>query len=184
MEEILASIRRIIADDQETLSEQDEEAAPTPLKKVLDMTERHIAAVPAPELALDNDQDDVQGQPEAGGFHLDEAFFQSLNRQDDEPPAARAVTAKTAPPKRAQAPVQPPAPNQQESLLSNRTTASVSGSFQRLGATLMPAEPRTLEDLMRDMLRPMLKEWLDENLPSIVERLVRAEIERAARGLR
>ena len=41
---------------------------------------------------------------------------------------------------------------------------------------------RTLEDLVREMLRPMLKTWLDDNLPGMVERLVRAEIERVARG--
>jgi cell pole-organizing protein PopZ len=34
------------------------------------------------------------------------------------------------------------------------------------------------------MLRPMLKAWLDDNLPGIVERLVRQEIERMARGQR
>ena len=36
--------------------------------------------------------------------------------------------------------------------------------------------------LVREMLRPMLKVWLDDNLPSLVERLVRAEIERVSRG--
>ena len=41
---------------------------------------------------------------------------------------------------------------------------------------------RTLEDLVREMLRPMLKTWLDDNLPGMVERLVRAEIERVSRG--
>jgi cell pole-organizing protein PopZ len=41
---------------------------------------------------------------------------------------------------------------------------------------------RTLEDLVREMLRPMLKSWLDDNLPGMVERLVRAEIERVSRG--
>ena len=41
---------------------------------------------------------------------------------------------------------------------------------------------RTLEDLVREMLRPMLKSWLDDNLPGLVERLVRTEIERVARG--
>jgi cell pole-organizing protein PopZ len=41
---------------------------------------------------------------------------------------------------------------------------------------------RTLEDLVQDMLRPMLKGWLDEQLPALVERLVRAEIERVSRG--
>ena len=41
---------------------------------------------------------------------------------------------------------------------------------------------RTLEDLVREMLRPLFKSWLDDNLPSPVERLVRAEIERVSRG--
>ena len=36
--------------------------------------------------------------------------------------------------------------------------------------------------IVQDMLRPMLKSWLDENLPVVVERLVRAEIERVSRG--
>jgi cell pole-organizing protein PopZ len=43
---------------------------------------------------------------------------------------------------------------------------------------------RTLDDLVQDMLRPMLKAWLDDNLPTIVERLVRTEIERVSRGPR
>ena len=41
---------------------------------------------------------------------------------------------------------------------------------------------RTLEDLVREMLRPLLKGWLDDNLPGIVERIVRQEIERVSRG--
>jgi hypothetical protein len=41
---------------------------------------------------------------------------------------------------------------------------------------------RTLEDIVKEMMRPMLKDWLDENLPGLVERIVRAEIERVARG--
>ena len=41
-----------------------------------------------------------------------------------------------------------------------------------------------IEESVREMLRPMLKSWLDDNLPGIVERLVRQEIERMARGQR
>ena len=41
---------------------------------------------------------------------------------------------------------------------------------------------RTLEDLVKEMLRPMLKSWLDDNLPGMVERIVKAEIERVSRG--
>jgi len=45
-------------------------------------------------------------------------------------------------------------------------------------ATQVYAGGPTLEDMVRAELRPMLKEWLDANLPPVVERLVRAEIER------
>ena len=49
------------------------------------------------------------------------------------------------------------------------------------GAEGRRAESRSLEDVVRDTLRPMLKAWLDDNLPQLVERLVREEIERIAR---
>lgn len=66
-------------------------------------------------------------------------------------------------------------------LLSPRTTAAVDTAFNSLATTVLLQNPRTLEDLVREMLRPMLKAWLDDNLPDIVERLVRAEIERVSR---
>jgi cell pole-organizing protein PopZ len=67
-------------------------------------------------------------------------------------------------------------------LVSPQTDQNVQAAFSRLTSTMMAQNSRTLEDLVGDMLRPMLKTWLDDNLPSIVERLVRAEIERVARG--
>lgn len=66
-------------------------------------------------------------------------------------------------------------------LLSPRATAAVDVAFNSLSHSMLSQNPRTLEDVVRDMLRPMLKEWLDANLPSMVERLVRAEIERVSR---
>ena len=68
------------------------------------------------------------------------------------------------------------------SLLSNATSAAVDSAFNSLAQTVLVQNARTLEDLVREMLRPMLKSWLDDNLPGMVERLVRAEIERVARG--
>ena len=67
-------------------------------------------------------------------------------------------------------------------LLSDHTNATVSSAFGSLAHTVLAQNARTIDDLVRDMLRPMLKSWLDENLPTIVERLVRAEIERVSRG--
>lgn len=68
------------------------------------------------------------------------------------------------------------------SLLSERATAAVTSAFGSLAHTVLTQNARTLEDLVGEMLRPMLKAWLDDNLPVIVERLVRAEIERVSRG--
>jgi uncharacterized protein len=67
-------------------------------------------------------------------------------------------------------------------LLSSATSAAVDSAFNALARTVLVQNARTLEDLVREMLRPMLKTWLDDNLPGLVERLVRAEIERVARG--
>jgi uncharacterized protein len=67
-------------------------------------------------------------------------------------------------------------------LLSNSTTAAVDSAFNTLAQTVLVKNARTLEDLVREMLRPMLKSWLDDNLPGVVERLVRNEIERVSRG--
>jgi cell pole-organizing protein PopZ len=78
------------------------------------------------------------------------------------------------------------APAQDSALLSPRTTAAVDTAFASLASTMLSntvlsPHPRTLDDLVRDMLKPMLKAWLDAHLPDMVERLVRAEIERVSR---
>ena len=67
-------------------------------------------------------------------------------------------------------------------LLSHAASAAVDSAFASLTHTVLSQNARTLDDLVKDMLRPMLKAWLDDNLPSLVERLVRAEIERVSRG--
>jgi hypothetical protein len=67
-------------------------------------------------------------------------------------------------------------------LISNATMAAVDNAFNSLAHTVLGNNARTLEDLVKEMLRPMLKSWLDDNLPSMVERIVRAEIERVSRG--
>lgn len=73
----------------------------------------------------------------------------------------------------------------QPSLLSQNTGLQVARSFEELAAAIDgAAERRSLDEIAEDMLRPMLREWLDDNLPTLVERLVREEIERVARGPR
>lgn len=73
-----------------------------------------------------------------------------------------------------------PAEAPRERLVSGPTTNAVSSAFSSLHRSVAPSS-RSVDDLVTEALRPMLKAWLDENLPSLVERLVRAEIERVAR---
>ena len=70
----------------------------------------------------------------------------------------------------------------ERSLLSSNASAAVDSAFNALAQTMLVNNARTLEDLVKDMLRPMLKSWLDDNLPGLVERIVRTEIERVSRG--
>jgi hypothetical protein len=67
-------------------------------------------------------------------------------------------------------------------LLSPSTTAAVDSAFNSLAQTVLVRNDLTLDGMVREMLRPMLKAWLDDNLPNMVERLVRAEIQRVSRG--
>ncbi|PZU84309.1 MAG: DUF2497 domain-containing protein [Shinella sp.] len=69
-------------------------------------------------------------------------------------------------------------------LVSAATVEQVSRSFGELAAAIDGQQRRSLDEMAEDMLRPMLQEWLDDNLPTLVERLVREEIERVARGPR
>ena len=82
------------------------------------------------------------------------------------------------------APPEQPAPAKSVSLLSSNVGEQVARSFQSLALAVDDAERRSLDRMAEDMLRPMLQEWLDDNLPTLVERLVREEIERVARGSR
>lgn len=78
-----------------------------------------------------------------------------------------------------------------DGLVSAATAAAATATFAQLARTLSqePATAgnmalgsgRTLEDLVKEMLRPMLKEWLDNNLPTMVEHMVRRELDRMTR---
>ncbi|NMD06772.1 MAG: DUF2497 domain-containing protein [Phyllobacteriaceae bacterium] len=78
---------------------------------------------------------------------------------------------------------QPAAP-QQPRMLSNHAEAATQAAFRHLSESMFAQGMggRSLEDVTREMLRGMLKQWLDDNLPPLVERLVREEIARVARN--
>jgi cell pole-organizing protein PopZ len=181
MEEILASIRRIIADDEALQPSEPEEPVSSPLKNVLDIAELHVAP-----LVASGPNEPVLGPWSRGDAVLDDRYSEGevvehLHiLQEPEPPASAPV-AMPEPLSMATAPITAVEPAKADLLLSDATSASVSGAFERLSASVRPSQPQTVEDLMKEMLRPMLKSWLDDNLPSLVERLVRAEIERVTR---
>lgn len=73
-------------------------------------------------------------------------------------------------------------PSSSPSLLSPRANAAVAASFGDLAKVLSSRGARDIDQTVEDLLRPMLKDWLEDNLPPLVERLVREEIERVSRG--
>jgi hypothetical protein len=109
--------------------------------------------------------------------------FQTIDGQSD---VFFTDAAPEPPPPRAAAPSSQPLPPQptlvDRSIMSANTSAAVDSAFNALAQTVLIQNARTLEDLVREMLRPMLKSWLDDNLPGMVERIVKAEIERVSRG--
>ncbi|WP_407174292.1 PopZ family protein [Bradyrhizobium sp. STM 3562] len=140
---------------------------PQPDGEVFELTDE--MAVPAPQASP------PQPQPS-------QASFQKVEPDDDiefaESAASRAIHRQPAydPPPFAA----PPAPSRE--ILSQSTVTAVESAFNTLANTVLSNNARTLEDLVKEMLRPMLKSWLDDNLPGLVERIVKAEIERVSRG--
>jgi hypothetical protein len=240
MEEILASIRRIIADDEAKPAAAEKPAAPpapakpaAPAAKAPVMNDIPPSTIappkpaaakpastpaapppkpaPAPAPAVSNSQDDIdamlagldeatseaeirppQPEPEADVFELTDDMavaepapapaskpvFQKVE-PDDDVEFAESARASLRPPAFEQSPFESP-----PQMLSRSTVSAVESAFNSLANTVLSNNARTLEDLVKEMLRPMLKSWLDDNLPGLVERIVKAEIERVSRGAR
>jgi cell pole-organizing protein PopZ len=206
MEEILASIRRIIADDDSGKGAKPPEAAPPPPPpKPVAVVASRPAPPPAAPVNNQNDIDamlaDLDASP--GGAAVPEPPMPAPPPPDvldlteemaapTPPPgpvpsfrtidgASDVVFAERSPESPAdEAPRQFAAP--EPALISNSTMQAVDSAFNSLAYTVLGQNARTLEDLVKEMLRPMLKGWLDDNLPGLVERIVRAEIERVSRG--
>jgi cell pole-organizing protein PopZ len=164
MEEILASIRRIISEDEAPA------AAP-----------EAPAAVHAPEPSPDP-------EPEPDHFtSVEDDVLELTDRLDEPAPAMETHGDLDVFPSGGPAPrlAPEPPPEPEETLVSHpaaQTAASAFGALQR--QVLMPADGRTLEDVTRELLRPLLKAWLDANLPAIVQAAVEAEVERISRQRR
>ncbi len=104
------------------------------------------------------------------------------------PPAEAAPPVAAAPPPVAEAPQsEPPAgPPPSDTLIAPAVAAATTAALGQLLRTVAAerASPvlrgggPSIEDVVREEIRPLLKAWLDQHLPPLVERLVRAEIER------
>jgi cell pole-organizing protein PopZ len=158
MEEILASIRRIIADDDASKPAKTTETAARPKQQPAVTA---APSRPAPPAAPAKTAPPPPSPKPAPGFR-------TIDGASD-------VVFSTGPDPQ-------PHPQLDRALISNETIAAVDSAFNTLAHTIIGQNARTLEDLVKEMLRPMLKSWLDDNLPSMVERIVRAEIERVSRG--
>lgn len=240
MEEILASIRRIIADDEaKPPPAEAAKPAPTPVAPPKPQAMNDVpppkaapAAKPAAEKpapppaakpaappsapaadAGPNSQDDIDAllagldtatpapevrapepepEPEPDVLELTDEMavypsppqpsFRKVEPRDDlefaESLSPRPTPAPSYAPVDFDAPPVPP----QQPILAQSTVSAVESAFNSLAHTVLSSNARTLEDLVKEMLRPMLKSWLDDNLPGLVERIVKAEIERVSRG--
>ncbi|UXN64194.1 MULTISPECIES: PopZ family protein [Phyllobacterium] len=69
-----------------------------------------------------------------------------------------------------------------EPILSEAAERQVSSAFDDLSFAVRNEQRRSFDEIAQEIMRPLLQDWLDNNLPTLVERLVREEIERVARG--
>lgn len=176
IEEILASIRQIISDDDEEQpeAEKETEVLESPVREgtddVLELTEEDLA-----------EQESVQdSEPEYFSDDTPDIEMRDIEEIEPEPvyepepePVYEAV----------EAPEPQPLPSD---ILSSGVQAAAMGSLAKLTKKMPINNSRsydgvTLEDIVRELLHPMLREWMDDNLPPMVERIVQKEIEKMAR---
>ena len=166
MEEIIASISRLIADDKAV----DDRLRPGFGDKddILDLTD-----------AIDEDGSARRVVPAPGVAAAAEATASGARIEPEPPGVSPGTVARDG-----------------ERIISGTTAEATAAAFSRLGEAPRPPRgesekpssggARTLEEIARESLRPLLQAWLDEHLPALVERLVREEIARVsgAAGLR
>ena len=201
MEEILASIRRIISEDDapaETApaATAESESAPEAASAVSepeDVSPALMDETPSMEEPASSEEDvleltdtyeapaaesigdlDVSPAADVDPFPV-EAVSESVFAPEPEHPADTTSHG---------------APTGYDTLVGDSAAASAASAFAGLASSLKKSEPMetsipsgpTLDELARALLRPMLKEWLDAHLPGIVEAQVRKEVERIARS--
>lgn len=173
MDEILASIRRIITDDEPGEEAKDEAKTPQP----------GAAAGATP---LKGKAEEPAGAKVAEASSGPAAKADSNKKAADE--AAPVSEKEMADSKEGDVQATEP------SLVSDKAATDTASAFAKLSVAVkessgepsmtMPAPGRSLEDVVRELLRPILKEWLETHLPEIVREHVEEEVARISRGSR
>ncbi len=184
MEEILASIRRIISEDDAPVATAEAAAEPEP-EEVSPALMDETPSMQEEPAAVEDDVLELTDRYEAPAAAETIGDLDVLTPEPEAFPTSFAVPepAPAAVPERAADPVY-------DSLVGDSAAASAASAFAGLAASFRQPDAiessggtgLTIEDLARHLLRPMLKDWLDTNLPGIVEAAVSKEVARIARS--
>ena len=177
MEEILASIRRIIEDSDGGKRSGGDLA-----------DEFHVEDGGEPErleaVAADDEPQPAEAVAEVEAFRTEFSVpVEGIRPQPAREPAPPSLQALDGGRAHESAPLRNlEAPGSRAAILSETAGRQVAAAFGELNDAFTATRRRSYDEIAEEIMRPMLQEWLDNNLPLLVERLVREEIERVARG--
>ena len=201
MEDILASIRRIITDDEaaetsaDDTSDADGAVDETETDDILELTQMLQDDGTTVDLSQ-QDETETPTEPESEPEPMAETESETAAAEDSEPATATepetAAEPEPEPEPEPEADTATDMPEEVESLISEATSTASIEALSKLAVVGGPApastsalrvggQGGTVEDLVIAILRPMMREWLDQNLPIIVERIVQKEIRRLVR---
>ena len=193
MEEILASIRRIISEDGDEETQPSDEGADEPA--VAEQPEETPAPEPEPEPSPEPEPaPEAVPEPEPSPVEEDDDVLDLTEVAVEEPVASPAPEPEPEPePEPVPEPIEEePLPEpidlenvpEPERLVADVTEQASQASFDMLSGLMVAGykgDGNTLEALVRELLKPMLQSYLDDNLPRIVNDMVEKEVARIAR---
>ena len=164
IEEILDSIRQIISDDDEENSDEavEEAAAPEPEEESVDDEEEVVELT---DKIDDEPEPEPEPAPEPEPEPAPEPEPVEIDMQDVEEDVVDEIEDF----------------GDSEILTDAAESATYDGFEKLVKQTAVEYNGITLEEIVRTELKPLLREWLDDNLPSMIERLVAEELERISK---
>ena len=188
MEEILASIRRIISEEDKPADAGGDvlDLQPPPAPVIEAKAPPQAAPAPAPQ-PIPAVFEEEEPAPPPRPIEDDLMVVEDEEPVFTPPPAPTPEPVRAAAPAPAPEPVAPQAewrPMEQKTLTSEPVASQAAGALSKLMGSMLVSSGATLDDVVRELLKPMLKQWLDANLPQIVEAEVAKEIDRIRRMAR